>query len=998
MKSWPLALLAAPLAAALSSSAAEIPFRGHTFTLPDGFTIELAAGPDLVPRPIAGSFDPQGRLYVTDSSGSNLPPAEQLKDPQSRILRLEDTDGDGRFDRSTVFAEHVMFPQGCLWFGGSVYVAGPPSIWKFTDTDGDGVADERTEWYQGNVLTGCANDVHGPYLGPEGKFYWTKGAFARLDLKDGRGRPIQDRCAHIFRAWPDGSDLEVVISGGMDNPVEVAFTAEGEPMVISTFIDLSQPGRRDGLAHAVYGGVFGKRQDAVNEPMVRRTGELLPALVQFGPAAACALMRYEGDAFGPAYRDNLFATLFNLRKVTRHILQPSGATYRTEDQDFLVSDQIDFRPTDVFQDVDGSLLVVDTGGWYKLCCPSSQLAKADVLGAIYRVRRAATNGAAGGAVLTPEQRRLAYTRLIQPPRLRDASREVVLKRAALKAAPSSSESFLLALAALKTGDPARPAEELVRQARLAAEGLGRLREPSAVPALFDALALNAGGDRFLEHSLLYALIEIDDPAAVRPFLESGDLQVQRAALLVLEQVGDGKALAAADILPVLNAAVPNLRDTAQWVARRHSEWAGAFVEHFEARLSAPGASAEEKASWEGLLDLLMRQPEGQQFLARAAAEGRFRTETRIAALHAMAKSGAKEVLPAWRSAILGSLQPSGSLASTPHADALSTAAVQAARALSLPKADDAELTGALRSVVRRSENPLSLRLEALGALPAGAPINDDEFAVVLSALDPERSPIDRLAAAQAIARLTPTAAQLARLTTPVREAGPLELQRLLGAFSVGGDAGLGQQLLGALKESKALRSLRPEDLRPHLAKFPATVQEGVEALIAAQQVDALQQGARLDSLLAELQGLQGSIRSGQTLFNSARTACSTCHRMGYLGGDIGPDLTSIGTVRSERDLLEAVLYPSASLVRSYEPWIAETRDHEEYSGVLRRDTPDEVVLATGPGAEVRLARADIVQLRPGGLSVMPAGLEEQLTRQELADLLAFLKNTKWGVN
>jgi glucose/arabinose dehydrogenase len=395
--------------ALLPASAAETRLNGHLFTHPAGFSIELAADAALIPRPIAGSFDPQGRLYVTDSSGSNLPPSEQLKDPRSRILRLVDANADGRFETATVFADRVMFPQGCLWHNGSVYVAGPPSIWKFTDTDGDGVADKREEWYKGNVLTGCANDVHGPYLGPEGMLYWTKGAFSRLDLKDHRGRTINDRCAHIFRAWADGSGMESILSGGMDNPVEVAFTADAEPVVISTFLDLSQPGRRDGLGHAVYGGVFGKINDVVDEPMVRRTGDLMPVLTQFGPAAACALTQYGAEAFGPDFRHNLFGTLFNLRKVTRHVLRPAGATYTSEDSDFLVSDQIDFRPTDVFEDADGSLLVVDTGGWYKLCCPSSQLAKADVLGGIYRVRR---TGAPG---LPAAERASAYARLAQPP-------------------------------------------------------------------------------------------------------------------------------------------------------------------------------------------------------------------------------------------------------------------------------------------------------------------------------------------------------------------------------------------------------------------------------------------------------------------------------------------------------------------------------------------------------------------------------------------------------
>jgi putative heme-binding domain-containing protein len=118
--------------------------------------------------------------------------------------------------------------------------------------------------------------------------------------------------------------------------------------------------------------------------------------------------------------------------------------------------------------------------------------------------------------------------------------------------------------------------------------------------------------------------------------------------------------------------------------------------------------------------------------------------------------------------------------------------------------------------------------------------------------------------------------------------------------------------------------------------------------------------------------------------------------MGYQGGHVGPDLTSIGTVRTERDLLESIVYPSASFVRSYEPMVVQTKSDEQYTGVLRKDAPDEVVLVTGPGPEIRVARADIAEMRPGTISIMPAGLEQQLSKQELADLLAFLKATKWG--
>ena len=106
--------------------------------------------------------------------------------------------------------------------------------------------------------------------------------------------------------------------------------------------------------------------------------------------AACGLCRYESTAFGADYQNNLFATTFNLHKITRHVLKHAGASFSTEDSDFLTCTDVDFHPTDVLEDKDGSLLVVDTGGWYKLCCPTSQLEKPAVLGAIYRVRRDGT--------------------------------------------------------------------------------------------------------------------------------------------------------------------------------------------------------------------------------------------------------------------------------------------------------------------------------------------------------------------------------------------------------------------------------------------------------------------------------------------------------------------------------------------------------------------------------------------------------------------------------
>ncbi len=135
----------------------------------------------------------------------------------------------------------------------------------------------------------------------------------------------------------------------------------------------------------------------------------------------------------------------------------------------------------------------------------------------------------------------------------------------------------------------------------------------------------------------------------------------------------------------------------------------------------------------------------------------------------------------------------------------------------------------------------------------------------------------------------------------------------------------------------------------------------------------------------------GDVRRGQLIFHSEKAACYTCHAIGYRGGNVGPDLTKVGQVRAERDLLEAIVYPSASFIRSYEPVVVATADGKVLNGLLKNETSDEILLVTGANQEARVARADIEEIRPSTVSVMPAGLDQQLTNQELADLVAFLK-------
>jgi putative membrane-bound dehydrogenase-like protein len=1044
-----LLTLMLPVLAAQATRARQTASVAPAFRLPPGFTIERVAGPPLVERPIVADFDDQGRLYVADSSGSNDRVEKQLADRPHRIVRLEDTDGDGHFDTSVVFADRMMLPEGTMWLDGSLYVAAPPSIWKLTDTDGDGVADRREEWFKGETLTGCANDLHGPYLGPDGWIYWTKGAFAQQTHARATGSPLVTRAAHIFRRRPADGTLEVVMTGGMDNPVDVAFTSTGERILTATFLEHPQAGKRDAIVHAIYGGVYGKPHGVLDGH--KRTGDLMPVMCQLGPAVPAGLTRYASRAFGGDYRDSFFAAMFNLRKVTRHVLTPSGSTFTTRDEDFLVSDNRDFHPTDVIEDADGSLLVVDTGPWYKLCCPTSQLAKPVVLGGIYRIRRTGAAaprdprglavdwaslsadrlvallddprpvvrnkavhqlGKAGGAA-TPaiervlrrsasaEARRNAVWTLarVDTPSARAANRIALtdrdesVRQAAIHAAGLWRDGGSLdqLAAAVTSGRPAI--------ARAAAEALGRLGDARAARPLV-AAAASSGADRVLEHSLTYALIEIGSPEATavasREIIAS---PARRAALIALDQM-DGAHLTRDAVLPLVDHADPILRETAWWIAARHAEWGDALAEHFRKALAASGDDAAQRKALEERLAQFAANAAVQAALAAAVEQPASAPALRsaLAAMSLAMASGTsqasgirlKELPASWARAIARML---------PSADGETAGqALRIARLLPVASIAADDLQRACLRVAQDEARSVDVRLDALTALPAGTAIPAPSFELLRASLRPDAPPSARSTAAAAIARGALDRSQALALLPSLETAGPLELPRLIQAIAAGAgkDEADGRALIASLERASARASLRP-DLVRSLADYPDPVKRAADALLASINAESAKQAQQLDALLAAVK--DGDAARGQAVFNGSKAACISCHAIGYIGGTLGPDLTKIGQVRSDRDLLEAVVFPSVSFARGYEPAVVQTKSGVVHNGVLRVDGPDEIVLSTpaGPASlsiETRIPRRDVADVQPGVVSLMPSGFADVLTRAELADLLAFLRAAK----
>jgi putative membrane-bound dehydrogenase-like protein len=1040
MKRLALASLAVVAAVSWESVAVEpkadakkTELNGHTFTLPPGFEIELVAGPPLVERPIAAAFDEQGRLYVTEAPGGLTSKDDIAKQKKLfRVLRLEDTKGAGRFDKRTVFVESVVFPEGAMWYDGSLYVAAPPSIWKFTDTKGAGVADQQVEWFQGKTLTGCANDLHGPYLGPDGWVYWCKGAFAQQKYER-PAKPLVTRAAHIFRSRPDGIGLEPVMTGGMDNPVGVAFTPGGERIFTTTFFQHPAAGQRDGLVHAIYGGVYGKDHDVIyDHPWTAPT--LMPVLTHLGPAAPCGLMRYESKVFGADYQDNLFACLFNMHKVTRHVLTPDGATFKTKDEDFVVSDNVDFHPTDVLEDADGSLLVVDTGGWYKLCCPSSQLQKPEALGGIYRIRKKDAP-----RVDDPRGLKLAWEKLSpkELAALLDDARPAVRRRAIETLAKQGGDAVPELATVLRRGTPEarrnavwtatriekpgayeavrgalRDPDETVRQAalhsvsvrrdtkaldvllamldptrtsphnaRAAAEAVGRLGDKSAVKALL--VTAGKSEDRALQHSLTYALIEIANPEHTRAGLKIDNALTRRAALVALDEMPNG-GLDLATVKLYLTAPPP-LKETAVWIIGRHPEWSGELVGYLNKQLDDKHLKDAERDELVRQLARFARARPIQDLLAERVGGAEASADSRRLAMRAMGQAGLKETPPSWLESLSESLES--------RDEALLREAAATVRKVAMPKQPPQYLTAALLRIGDNEKMSAATRLQALAAVPGGlTEVQAPRFAFLVKAIDQEQPVATRALAADVLSRAKLANEQLLELADALKNVGPTEIDRALQAFTQTTDERVGLRVVAALSASPIRAGLAVGTIKPRLAKYGDAVQRKAEELYAALDAESAKQKEHLEKLLASLE--KGDVTRGQKVFNSQKAACLSCHTVGYVGGKVGPDLTRIGAIRTERDLLDSIVYPSSSFVRGYEPVQVTTKKGKTYNGVLRKDAPDEIVLALDATNEVRIGRDEIDEMVPGKVSIMPAGLDKQLSPRDLADLIAFLKACK----
>ncbi len=979
--------------------------------VPEGYTVEVAAAGGLVSYPMLGTIDDRGRLFLCESSGKTMQTPEMKANPNYQVSLLEDRNGDGVYDHTSVFAGKLTLPAGAVWYRGSLYVAAPPDLVRLRDTDNDGIADEREVIVTGWNLSANAASLHGPILGPDGWLYLTDGRHG-YKIRTKEGTLLEGKASRIWRVRPDGTGLERFAGGGFDNPVEVVFTEAGEVIGTMTYFTDPKDGQRDALLHFVEGGVYPKWYDVVSE--FQRTGDLMPVMTKFARIAPSGLLRYRspGDL-----ENNLFSAHFNSHRVQRHKLFRQGATFRTEDEDFLTSADPDFHPTDVMEDADGSLLVVDTGAWFIHGCPLSRVSKPDVRGAVYRIRRK-------GALRVDDARgvKMKWTagaaelagRLTDPrPAVRDRAVEALVESGnaavpALRAA--MSEATVFALARIGTAEARQGVRAALEDARMsvrvaaarmsgmagdrdavprlmemtrkdepaarrqAATALGQIGDARAVPALIAASA--DPDDRFVEHAIIFSLIQLKDAAQLSSALARPSPATLKAALIALDQM-EKSPIRREQALPLLAHADADLRKAALWVASRHADWSADLARAIEVRLRDASLGGGEEETLAEAMKTICRDPAAEALIARGLTDPVFEPR-RSLLLDAAAGCGGKTFPASWTAGLRNALR---------HRDSrVRLKAVAVARARNVE-----ELQPDLEALASSAAESDELRLAAWGAVLARTPQPAKAaFDYLSGTLFQAKDATLRMSAAQILGRAEPTDDQLTAIAGRVSDADPLIAPNLLDAFRRSRSVEVGTALVKSLERQTApLGAVGAARFQELLPKFPEAVQMAAKPLLAKLEQEKQTRLARLSNL-SDVLTQPGNVGRGREVFFGAKAACSSCHTIGTEGGHVGPDLTSIGAIRSPQDLLEAIVLPSESFVPGHEVYRVETAT-EVYSGVLGGRSDTAVTLIAGPNDEIRIPRDKIVKMGYANVSLMPEGFDETLTRQELIDLMVFLK-------
>ncbi len=957
----------------------------------DGFEVQLFASErEGVRKPIQLRFDPDGRLWVVGSTA--YPQIKPGEEPDDQVVVLEDTNRDGRADRSTVFASGLHIPTGLEWGDGGVYVGAATELLHLKDTDGDGRADQRRVVLRGFGTGDTHQTINSFCWGPLGDLMLSQGLHAESRIETPWG-VSELRQAGVWRFWPRQVRLDPFWSGAMGahNPFGTVFDRWGQPFVFA--------GNGHGIYHLTQAMIptdhFVEQRWIWNQG--RKFGGADIVENSHWPAA------FQGEAVSGGYLQN---------SVERFRLTPEGSSFKAERLPPLIeSTNIAFRIVDARFGPDGALYLCD---WHN-----------PVIGHYQNSFRDPARDKTGGRIwrVTAKGRPVVDWKP-----LGNASEETVVKalgsserwdrqmaRRVLADRPSSSAvGAVVRWAEALTGD-----SESTDHGRLEVLGvlteLGRVSDPAAGRLL---LALKGSGRpeaRAMAARFLGEWARRGGPEPSQDLLKNlGDLvrdehpRVRLEAVVACSYIASPRSVEVAAEVPDRPMDGPLEYAFTQAVAQLRPQWTQAYEAGTLALLKNPARAAA------------FAKADGGSGSAQYAA-GRLRrigevaldAETVRQLSSLVARAGGPGDL-----AVL--LQPRSFTVGIDHDASLQARRLREAAASSRLRGvvPDGNLAPAVAALLD-SKDP---GLRSAAALVAGAwrvePLRDrlKVLASAESATLPERiAAVDGsalLGGDGVTALLTgwadpgnPAPLRSAALSALVpiqgRDAARLSADWLVGEV----DADAVRPIAAAfLRQKEALSLLRValESRRPAPANAVVLLEELARSGRQDPDLTALLwavAGARKRSggwtvsdvpAIATAARTSGNPVRGGEVFRSAQLACSGCHSVDGAPGKVGPVLAALGTAQSLESIAGAIVAPQKEVKEGFMATEIVTKDGTTYQGYLRGETPEAMTLADHlSGQTVVLPKASIEVFRQLG-SLMPEGLVDTLSPEDFRDLVAYL--------
>jgi putative membrane-bound dehydrogenase-like protein len=977
-----------------------------TFTVSQGLEIRLWASEPLFVNPTSMDIDHKGRVWVCESI--NYRHTLQGKKPRrpegDRILILEDTTGSGKADKVTVFYQspQILAPLGVAVApdpdgpGCKVFVCQSPDILVFEDKDGDGKADGPPK----KLLTGFRgvdhdHGVHGIFVGPDGKLYFSVGdqGVQNLQSSDGKGRKWTSnntdcQAGTIWRCDLDGKNLEL-LAHNFRNQYEPCLDSFGTLFVSDNDDDGNQQTR---ICYVMPGGNYGYHPRGKGESHWHEEQPgVVPKILRtyFGsPTGMCV---YEGSLLPKKYHGQLLHTDAGPRHARCYHLTPKGASYAVDREDMVQSTDNWFRPSDICVAPDGSVYIAD---WYDPGVGGHGMGDT-TRGRIFRLAPTGNKPAVPKVDLKTQEGLLdalaspnLAVRYMATAKLAQMDRNQALQ-ALTKAATQKDNGWLRARALWQLGKMDNL--KLVRAAYFD-------DDPN-----FRILAMRILHD-FQKHTPADYTAEwqqrlVKDPSA----------QVRREALLLLRQADPAKA----------KALILQLAKTYDGEDRFFLAAVGIAVSQFEkTRRELILADFEKEfPKWNAQVAGLvweLRPPRILPLLEKQLLDAALPVDQRKQIVDIIAGSGesgagvmllksllAEKAQPI-RDGILEHLQANlaGKWSNLKKEQQLGKVidhllAKTSTQPAALVLIGAGEQIAYLDQVVQLARDGKALSQTRLAAIDALARLKSPQAtdALLELATDAKADPSLALAAVLSLGQQNTKKAQ----DTLESLAG--NTQKYTMAQRQAAVAGLAKSrqgtiwLLEAYGKDKLAQDLKGDLTRLlHNSPFPDLRNKALQLLPAPGKLDP----KNLPSIAALL-AKQGNAKKGKVLLLASmnnQTQCLKCHTIRGIGGEVGPDLSVIGKKASRENLLESILYPSRAIADQYVTWIVESKQGVVVTGLLIEDSPKQLVVRDANGQDHMFKQSSVASKTKSPTSIMPDNLILYMTETELIDMVDYLYTLK----